>query len=245
MSSLLKDAVLNGDQEEIKEIIKNMKNNENWSLITVIDELTPLLLMESNLTYGSFHLIKMSLFLREMQIKDYFSRDTEKKLIELISLLLSERDFVSIKSTRENFNKKRDGDYYNKLLEEINKGNAHNAYYYALRSLNCDRKKLSEFLLEIGSRFIPDSLGHSLSCFYPSVKDLIYIDSPHAETALLSYIMYLCRYSIEESHRQDLFGESSAGSLPANYSELTFKCASGKGIVNLHHMITLAVFMLW
>jgi len=64
LSSILRQYILNKNQKQIQEYVKNLKEEGNWSLISFVDELVPLLLMECNLKYSNFHLVKMSLFLR-------------------------------------------------------------------------------------------------------------------------------------------------------------------------------------
>ncbi|GEM_PF-589044 len=253
MSSELKTAILAKNQKRVKNITAALSEEDNWSLISLLDELTPMLLMESNLRYGSFHIIKMSLFLREMTIKNYFNRTTEKKLLEKMALNFCERGFIPV-GTEQTLKQKQSGaGSVKKLVDELAQGNVHNAFYYALSLLENEPQKLCEFLLQAGALFIGDSLGHSLSCFYPVVKDLIALDSPHTETALLNNIMYLGRYDFSEQDRKhlceipvapDVEGSSSAR-YPQDFNSLVFRCASGSGIVNLHHMITLAIFILW
>ena len=64
MDTQLKEAVIRRDEEAIEQIVSSLRQRDNWSLVTIIDDLLPLLLMESNLRYGSFHKVKMSLILR-------------------------------------------------------------------------------------------------------------------------------------------------------------------------------------
>ena len=250
LSSILRQYILNKNQKQIQEYIKDLKEEGNWSLISFVDELVPLLLMECNLKYSNFHLVKMSLFLRELTIKEYFTRKTEKQLIKLMAYNFSEKNLVNIEAKREGIYEEHDSSQImDKLLKEINKGNSHNAFYYALGMLKHQPEELCHILLKIGSRFISDSLGHSLSCFYPVVRDYIYQDSIHTPTAILSYIMYLCRYNLNDKERASLEkkfnGDYSKNCIPDDYNDLTYRCASGEGIVNLHHMITLAIYFLW
>jgi hypothetical protein len=64
MTSHLKKAVLEHDQKQIKKHLKSLENNDNFSLASLIDQFLELMLMECRLRYGSFHFVKMSLFLR-------------------------------------------------------------------------------------------------------------------------------------------------------------------------------------
>lgn len=74
MSLQLKEAVIRKDENVVEQIASSLKQRDNWSLITIVDELLPLLLMESNLHYASFHKIKMSLFLRSLAIGAIFRK---------------------------------------------------------------------------------------------------------------------------------------------------------------------------
>ena len=55
MSSRLKEAVARRDKEGVEQIVGSLEGKDNWSLVTIIDELLPLMLMESNLRYGNVH----------------------------------------------------------------------------------------------------------------------------------------------------------------------------------------------
>lgn len=237
MDSQLKKAVINHQQEEIEEYLKELKNDNSFSLDSLIDDLLPLMLMECSLRYGSFHFVKMSLFLRELSQKNNFSRESELEIAEVVLLGLSERHFINLKaessSYKEDTVNKRT---YDKLAEEINKGNSHNAFYYASGILQNNPNKLKEFLLNIGMERIPDSLGHSISCFFPVMRDLVNHHKDTAATAVLSYVMYLCRYSYQGKYN---FEQEKRKKLSQEKLEnLGLKAASGSGIVNLHHMIT-------
>ena len=69
MSSRLKESVIKRDAESVKKAISSLDGSENWSLVTIIDELLPLALMESNLRFGNFHSVKMALFLRRLAVE--------------------------------------------------------------------------------------------------------------------------------------------------------------------------------
>ena len=66
----------------------------------VIDELLPLVLMETNLRYGSFHTVKMTLFIRELALEQYFSKPTERELARLLALEAAKRDWIGIQADR-------------------------------------------------------------------------------------------------------------------------------------------------
>lgn len=86
------------------------------------------------------------------------------------------------------------------------------------------------------------TLGHSFSCFLPFALDLIHCHHPVAPSALLSYIMYLCRFNKADQVRIPEVG------IRLNHiemGELLKKAASGNGISNIHHMITLYTFTEW
>ena len=105
MSSRLKEAVVQRDQEKVEQLISSLEQ-ENWSLVTIIDELLPLILMESNLQFGNFHAVKMAIFLRKLAIEGYFSKATEKELARVIALETVEREWVSIHASRAGYAKR-------------------------------------------------------------------------------------------------------------------------------------------
>ena len=98
MDSQLKKAVINHRQKEIEEYLKELENDNSFSLASLIEDLLPLMLMECSLRYGSFHFVKMSLFLRELSQKKYFSRKAELEIARVVLLGLSERHFINIEA---------------------------------------------------------------------------------------------------------------------------------------------------
>ena len=64
MASQLAEAVVKRNEPAIEHITSSLKHNDNWSLITIIDELLPLMLMESNTTKSPLHcLVCLSLLI--------------------------------------------------------------------------------------------------------------------------------------------------------------------------------------
>ncbi|ADQ14916.1 hypothetical protein [Halanaerobium hydrogeniformans] len=243
MNSQLKNAIINHQQEKVKQILKELKNDPRFSLVSLIDDLLPLMLMESNLSYGSFHFVKMSLFLKELLQKKYLSREAELEISKVVILGLSERHFINIKADSSGYKEKEvKQKSYDKLTEEINNGNSHNAFYYALGLLEKQPKGLKKHLLNLGMERIPDSLGHSVSCFFPVMRDIVNHHDDLAATAVLSYIMYLARYNYQEKYisKQEKTEKPSLDDL----EDLGLKAVSGSGIVNLHHMITYYTFFM-
>lgn len=240
MYSKLGEAIINNDQKRIQKIIANLELKD-INLTDFVNEMAPIMLTEANLTYGNFHYIKMSLFLRELSLKKYFSDQTEKELINLLAINMTERRFVRFKADRIGYKEDfADQSTLKKMIEEINKSNVHNAYYYSLGLLKYEPEMLKNNLLSLGTESLPNTLGHSFTCFYPVMRDLVVEDSPHDTSAIFSYLMYLARYKYKEDvHIQ--YDTNHFEDIP----QLTKICASGEGIVNLHHMITLAVYLLW
>ena len=106
MGSKLKEAVILRDGKAVKKAISSLEGKENWSLVTIIDELLPLALMESNLRFGNFHSVKMALFLRRLAVEGYFSKATEREIARVIALELVEREWVSIHADRAGYTKR-------------------------------------------------------------------------------------------------------------------------------------------
>jgi len=243
MDSQLKKAVINHRQEELEEYLKELETDKRFSLASLIEDLLPLMLMECSLRYGSFHFIKMSLFLRELSQKNYFSRESELEIAKVVVLGLSERHFINIKADSSGYQENEvNQKTYAKLAEEINSGNTHNAFYYALGILENEPEKLKEYLINLGMERIPDSLGHSVSCFFPVMRDLVNHHKDLSATAVLSYIMYLSRYSYQGKYNSNQ--ENRRKPSPKDLEDLGLKAASGSGIINLHHMITYYSFLM-
>ena len=243
MDSQLKKAVINQQQEKINDYLKELENDQGFTLASLIEELLPLMLMECSLRYGSFHFVKMSLFLRELSQKNYFPRDSELEIAKVVVLGLSERHFIKLEAEsgaykEDEVNQKT----YAKLSEEINSGNTHNAFYYAAGILENEPEKLKEYLINLGLERIPDSLGHSISCFFPVMRDLVNHHKDISATAVLSYVMYLSRYSYQGKYNFDQKKQKKPS--PEELEDLGLKAASGSGIVNLHHMITYYTFFM-
>lgn len=243
MKSQVKEAVINHRQKEVENYLKELKSSQNFSLASLIDNLLDLMLMECSLRYGSFHFVKMSLFLKELSEKKYFSREAELAIAKVVLLGLSERHFINIKADCSGYKEKTvNQKTYDKLSEEINEGNSHNAFYYAAGILKNEPEKLKEHLINLGLERIPDSLGHSISCFFPVMKDLINHHNDLAATAVLSNIMYLSRYSYQGKYNSDHLKNQKPDQ--TDLEELGIKAASGSGIVNLHQMITYYTFFM-
>jgi len=243
MDSQLKKAVINHQQEEIKEYLKELKSDTSFSLASLIEGFLPLMLMECSLRYGSFHFVKMSLFLRELSQKNYFSRESELEIARVVMLGLSERHFINLKADSSGYKENEVNQRtYSKLIEEINNGNSHNSFYYALGILEHQPEKLKEYLINLGMERIPDSLGHSVSCFFPVMRDLVNHHKDVSAAGVLSYVMYLCRFSYQSKYNSDQVKNEKPA--PDNLEELGLRAASGSGIVNLHHMITYYTFFM-
>ena len=243
MESQLKKAIINHRQEKIKKYLKELENDRSFSLASLIDELLDLMLMECSLRYGSFHFVKMSLFLREFSQKNYFSRESELEIARVVLLGLSERHFIKLEADSSGYKEAAINEKtYAKLSEEINKGNTHNSFYYSLGILEKEPEKLKEFLLNLGMERITDSLGHSISCFYPVLRDLVNHHQDLSATAVLSFLMYLSRYSYKDKYNSK--EEKEKRPSQKELEKLGLKAASGSGIINLHHMITYYTFLM-
>jgi hypothetical protein len=240
MYSKLGEAITGDNREEVKNIISNLKEKD-INLTNFVDEFASIMLMEANLSYGNFHFIKMALFLRELSIKGFFTKETEKELINLLSLNMTERHFVKVEAYRFGYmEEEADQNTIKKMLKELDKGNSHNAYYYSLGLLKYKPEVLRNNLLSLGTESLSESLGHSFTCFYPVLRDLMVENSRHDTNSLFSYILYLSRFDYDgEVHIQ--YDKESFN----NVSNLMEICSSGEGIVNLHHMITLTMYLLW
>lgn len=219
-----------------------LRTQSQWSLVSFIDEMLPCMLMETNLQFRNFHLVKMGLFLRKLAVERYFSATTEYELLRLLSSELVQRQWFRLQ-----VEPLRDGEAekyasQQQLLSALSEQNAHNAFYYAQGLLNTEPESTIQLLLTLGALYIPDNLGHSLSCFFPVAEHLFYTLHPHTSTALLSYVMFLCRFKTSPNVLLDIKAKQH---LPREMTQLLKVAASGKTIVDLHHMITLYIFTEW
>lgn len=212
----------------------------HFSLVTFVDTLIPALVWESNLQFGSFHLIKMSLFIRNLARRKYFSAETELALAKVILQHLSYLEWTRISADPLQHMPDPIDEPVKRMLSAIEKGNAHNAYFYALTALQSDKEQLFNALLKNGAISIPDTIGHSISCFYPVLEDVLAVDHPAAATSLLSLILYLCRFRNSRS----AMVEGNAIS-DADKNRLLLQAASGTSILDIHHMITFYTLQAW
>lgn len=229
-----------GDRDKLVSYVENLDQN-NFSLISFIDSLSPALVMESNLRFGSFHLIKMSLFLRNLSKRNAFGAETERVLAKLILQHLNDLEWIRISADSLPHSPDPVDNPIDKMLSEIEKGNAHNAYFYAAKALQTDKSKLFNALMQNGAMSIPDTIGHSISCFYPVLGEVLAVEHPAAGTSLLSLIMYLCRFRKQRS--SVVVNDSPV--TPSAKSRLLLKATSGTSIIDIHHMITFYIFQSW
>jgi len=222
------------------EYIDNL-NHEKFSLVSLIDSLSPMLVMESNLRFGNFHLIKMNLFIRNLSLRSIFSRETEIALAKVIVLHLYYLEWVQISASPYSHVPESIDAPIVKMLTEIREGNTHNAFFYANIALKSEKDNLLDALLYNGAISIPDTLGHSLTCFFPVLDELIDMDHPSTGTALLSYIMYLCRFRKKSEYNKN----PADITLNFEMSELLQRASSGTSIIDIHHMITYYIFIMW
>lgn len=242
MSSQLFRAIVAKDVQAISKMLSVLRTQSRWSLVSFIDEMLPCMLMETNLQYRNFHLAKMGLFLRKLAVERYFSAATEYELLRLLSSELVQRQWLRVKVEPLQDGEAEKYATREQLLAALSEQNAHNAVYYAQGLLNTEPEATIQLLLTLGALYIPDNLGHSLSCFFPVAEHLFYTLHPHTSTALLSYVMFLCRFTIAPDV---LSAIETKQHHPKELTQLLKVAASGDTIVDVHHMITLYVFTEW
>jgi hypothetical protein len=240
MNLSLRDAVAVGHPDAIEKILAGLKGREHWSLISVIDDLLPLSLMQSDLRYGNFHAVKMQLFLRRLAIGELLSFPTQRALAELVVREMARTAFIPVSVERMPRTASEPASPQKLMIEALKEGNVHNAFYYADAAVRMNAPSLIRTLLSLGACHIPETLGHSLSCFLPVMEDVVDAARPVASLALFSCVLYLARF-------RDIRGETAAGRAEkrVDYDALLLRCASGDGIVNLHHMITFSTLRAW
>jgi hypothetical protein len=170
VSSRPKQAVVRRDKGAVHRIMRSLEGWEYWSVIAAIDEFLPLMLLESNLRFSNFHSVEMGLFPRRLAIEGYLSRDTELKLARIAALELVEREWVGLRTDGMGH---RDHTHSSmeQLIEELVRGNAHNAFYCAPGLLRDTPAASAQILLTAGGGLIPKTRGHSLTCFFPVVPE--------------------------------------------------------------------------
>ncbi len=228
------------DTEWIEKNISKLEASADWTLGMIVDQLLPLAVMESNLQYGSFHRVKMALFLKRMAESSLLTRETQLELARMLCLDLARQEWVRISASEDGTD--RLSNPVQNMLDAMEERNVHNSFYYACCALEHDRLPLCTHLLQEGCSFIQQTLGHSFSCFYPAVSDVLMHENPQTPAALLSYIMYLCRYS---GHRKAVQDSGRSGGTAFGLDDLLRMCASGSGIESLHHMITFCMMREW
>jgi hypothetical protein len=240
--SVLQQAIIDRDEYAVSRFAAGLEISGKWTLASLIDELLPLSLMQSNLQYGNFHSPKVQLFLRRFALEGCFSRETEFLLAGLLLSVMLRTDFILARADIRSGEERGVEEAVRKMIEELDEGNVHNAFFYANIAVNDQPENLARALLLRGSRNIPDTLGHSVSCFYPIVEDLVLKNHPLRATAIFTYIMYLARFSGDEGRvsrgREEPYTE-------LNLNNLLRLASSGNGIVNLHHTITFYIVSSW
>lgn len=242
MGSNLMNAVFNKNKDEIEKQIRLLEENVNWSLITFIDEFVPYLIGETNLKYNNFHMIKMSLFVKQLSMDKLLAKETEIKMLRLLACEMVRRHFFKIEIAKNDNCNKEATFYLHNFQKEMKNKNAHNAFHYAFGLQKTKPNLLANLLLKLGAVFIPQTLGHSLSCYYPAVKQMVNSFNKHSHTALMSYIIYLTRFDINDFLIKKIHDDNRSS---IDYLKILKICSTGKGIVNLHHMITFFILAEW
>lgn len=241
MFSELKQAVMHRDMDRAGECLDSLEQEGEFSLPGIVETLVPVALMECNLPHRNFHQIKMSLMFRRLSLEGILSGETEKQAAHLICSELIQREWADISAGFIGYMRPEQVTVQD-MAEEIERGNAHNAFYYAAGCVNNMADPMIQALLMHGAHAVPETLGHSFSCFLQVMEDIVRTGHSAQASALLSYVMYLCRFSYPDDLLQ---AEEEAEKIPADFSRFIMYCASGDGIVNLHHTITLYLFMQW
>ena len=238
LTSRLRKLLLGRDQEEAKKFIDRLYQDNNWSAISFIDEMLPLLLFQSNLKYGNFHQVKMTLQIRHLLRLGRLSPPTQREVMKLLLNECLRESRINVQAGEIALAERKD-EPLTSMLQELSNHSLHNAFYYALQAFEENPDRLQELLLALGGVYGPENLGHSLSCFFPVIEEIVNSNHPASKTALLSYILYLGRYDIPADFDPRDYKKED---MPDNALRLA---ASGEDIVNLHHMITLVTYRLW
>ena len=242
METELREIINRGRSEAASDYIDRLENRPGWSIVSLVDELFPLLLGETNLRYANFHMVKMATFIRRLSIEGILSPETERLTARLLVSELIEREWIEFRAGGAHEGKRGAETSLEGFLEELNGNNVNNAFFHLQLIGRDDRDAVLNTLLRIGASSIPDSLGHTLSCFYPVMEDMADTGHPYRLASLFAYLMYLNRYGAGKEVLETDYGRPEE---PLDIDETLRICSSGDGIVNLHHMITLYILLRW
>ncbi|NNK96742.1 MAG: hypothetical protein HKP41_20520 [Desulfobacterales bacterium] len=95
---------------------------------------------------------------------------------------------------------------------------------------------LAKKLLLLGSGYLNSSLGHSISCTAFILLEMIYRKDEDPWPVMVSLAEYFCKGNF---HQSQLLHYSAISDYPEVYLNDVKRAISGKGIVALHHTITL------
>ena len=95
---------------------------------------------------------------------------------------------------------------------------------------------LAKKLLLLGSGYLNNSLGHSISCTAFILLEMIYREDEDPWPVMVSLAEYFCKGNF---HQSQLLHYSAISDYPEVYLTDVKRAISGKGIVALHHTITL------
>jgi hypothetical protein len=95
-------------------------------------------------------------------------------------------------------------------------------------------QELARRLLLLGSGYLSDTLGHSISCTAFILREILERDTEDPWPALFALAHYFCEGGFQVSPSL----ESAASSEMKPASDHMILATSGRGIVNLHHTIT-------
>ena len=74
------------------------------------------------------------------------------------------------------------------------------------------------------------------------VDDVINVDHPATVSAILTFLMYLARHNFGKDVLQQGYGQAES---QLDYDAFLKLCASGDGVVNIHHTITFFIATEW
>ena len=96
--------------------------------------------------------------------------------------------------------------------------------------------ELARRLLLLGSGYLQDSLGHSVSCTAFILLEMLERTDQDPWSALMTLADYFCKGTF---HTTPVLRKTSAFPLDEVFGHHLLRATSGRGIVNLHHTITI------
>jgi len=225
----LLEAIESGQTQKVSELVRD-RLESGQDALKLHDSLFPIVQRVVNPPYINPHLPKMYNICRELF--QYLDKDDIGHLVQLEATEYARRPKLE-KIPR----KTRTGPppTFSDLEDAIQSRDVPKTALALTSLFNKDQHELARHLLLIGSGYLNESLGHSVSCTAFILQEMMSRPGQDTWPAAATLADYFCKGHFHETPTtRSLHGTSSM-----HVSEHLLRAASGRGIVNLHHTITL------